>query len=432
MTKKEYTRIENEIIYQVSVHNCSEKGTFLSLIDSLDKIQAHGADYVYLLPFYLTGTLNKKGNYGSPYCIKDYCKVNPCLGTMEDLDRLIDAIHGRGMKVMIDIVFRHTSQDSILVSEHPEFYYRNQEGNFYTSVPEWNDIIDLNTEKKEVQDYLLDVLSFYRKHGVDAFRFDVASVLPYAFIQRIRALLGEEVLLLAESCGEDFNCFQKQQNRSGLHPLKLFSAGFDLCYHYSNYFYLKDYLLNRDKESLYAYKVGLESEFATIPDGKFIVRCLENHDMPRICSFTKNENIQKSLLAFSFFTHGPAFVLYGEEYKEEERIDFCNFTKVSLAHGTKEYFDFYQRLVRWKKTTDFSSFQYSEIVVTHQEQLLIINYYNDHKEVGLFPLSERDITFDRIPVKDGTYLDVLSDEKIVIEKGSVISAAPMILYIDER
>ena len=420
--------IENKIIYQMSVHNSTKEGTFRALIPQLDTFKKHGADIIYLLPFYSVGELFRKGEYGSPYCIKDYLSVNPCLGTMEDFDLLVDEIHRRGMRVMIDIVFRHTSYDSLLAKEHPEFFYRDKEGKFYSSVPEWPDIIDLNTDKEEVQDYLLDVLTFYQKRGVDDFRFDVASVLPPLFIRKMRERLGDETILLAESCAQDFNANQKRQHRHGLHPNELFAAGFDLCYHYSSFLYLREYLEEHNKESLYAYKAAVEAEFATNPKGKFILRCIENHDTPRICSYTDDVNIQKSLLAYSFFTPGPAFVLHGEESKEDKKLDFCNLGKVSLANFEPEYYDFYKRLVDLKKNTDYSGFEYSVIPMSHKEQLFVINTYQDHQEIGLFPLSNKDQDFALPHVPDGDYLDLISQKMIHVENETVITPVPLILY----
>lgn len=76
-------------------------------------------DILYLLPVSPIGKLNRKGDLGSPYSIEDYMKINPELGTEDDFKSLVENAHGEGMKVMIDIVFNHTSRDSYLVKHHP-------------------------------------------------------------------------------------------------------------------------------------------------------------------------------------------------------------------------------------------------------------------------------------------------------------------------
>ncbi len=66
----------------------------------------------------------------SPYANRDCRSINPEYGTLEDFRHLIDAIHDWSVKCMIDVVYNHTSPDSTLCQEHPEFFHRNGQGNF--------------------------------------------------------------------------------------------------------------------------------------------------------------------------------------------------------------------------------------------------------------------------------------------------------------
>jgi cyclomaltodextrinase / maltogenic alpha-amylase / neopullulanase len=59
---------------------------------------------------------------------------------------------------MIDIVFNHTSRDSKLVNEKPQWFYKNAKGEFANRVGDWSDITDLDFAHREVWDYLIDVL----------------------------------------------------------------------------------------------------------------------------------------------------------------------------------------------------------------------------------------------------------------------------------
>ena len=58
--------------------------------------------------------------------------MNPELGTMDDFKHLVEGIRTRGMRVMLDIVYNHTSPDSWLAKNHPEYFYKTPEGRWET------------------------------------------------------------------------------------------------------------------------------------------------------------------------------------------------------------------------------------------------------------------------------------------------------------
>ena len=107
--------LRQAIIYQVYNRNHNESGTFRELIDDLTRIKELGVDIIYLLPIHPIGKKNKKGSLGCPYSIQNYREVNPEYGTLEEFKALIEATHEHGMKLMIDVVYNHTSRDSVLL-----------------------------------------------------------------------------------------------------------------------------------------------------------------------------------------------------------------------------------------------------------------------------------------------------------------------------
>ena len=137
-------RLQNQVIYSVYLRNHTREGTFRALIPDLDRIRALGVDILWLMPIHPIGEKCRKGRLGSPYANRDYRSVNPEYGTEEDFRALVDAIHDRGMKCMIDVVYNHTSPDSVLWREHPEFFYRRSDGTPGNHVGDWSDIIDLD------------------------------------------------------------------------------------------------------------------------------------------------------------------------------------------------------------------------------------------------------------------------------------------------
>ena len=143
MAKETRSALNNMTIYQVYVRNHGPNGTFKDVQADLERIQAMNVDVVYFMPIHPIGQLNKKGSLGCPYSIKDFRGINPEYGTEGDFQALVDDIHERGMKVMIDVVYNHTAHDAIYIEEHPEWYNRDANGKPFTTVPAWLDIIDI-------------------------------------------------------------------------------------------------------------------------------------------------------------------------------------------------------------------------------------------------------------------------------------------------
>ena len=136
--------LRNQVLYSIYVRNYSKEGTFAAVQADLDRIKALGTDIIWLLPIHPTGEKNRKGSLGSPYAIRDYRAVNPEFGTLDDFRHLVDAIHARGMKCIIDVVYNHTSPDSWLAENHPEWFYHKPDGSLGNRFGDWWDVADLD------------------------------------------------------------------------------------------------------------------------------------------------------------------------------------------------------------------------------------------------------------------------------------------------
>ena len=146
--------LKSQTIYQVYVRNFSKEGTFKKVIEKLDYIKDLGTDILYLLPIHEIGVVNHKGSLGCPYSIKDYYSIAPELGTLEDFKLLIEETHKKGMKIMMDIVFNHTSRDSVLLNTHPEWFFKKNDGSFGSKAGDWTDVFDVDHSHKELDEYM--------------------------------------------------------------------------------------------------------------------------------------------------------------------------------------------------------------------------------------------------------------------------------------
>lgn len=99
---------------------------------------------------------------------------------MEDFKRLCDDVHAKGMKIIIDCVYNHTSPDSVLAKEHPDWFYHKKDGSFGNKVGDWSDVIDLDYSHKNLWKYQAETLVMWAKY-VDGFRCDVAPMVRWTF-----------------------------------------------------------------------------------------------------------------------------------------------------------------------------------------------------------------------------------------------------------
>ena len=185
MARNTSLSLRNAVIYQIFTRNY-KGGTFQAVEADLDRIQALGADIIYLLPVQPSGEVHRKGSMGSPYAIRDYRIPDPVQGTMEDFKALSSAIHARGMKLMIDVVYNHTSPDSWLAENHPEWFFHKADGSLGNRIGDWWDVVDLDYTKKDLWRYQIDTLKMWAEY-VDGFRCDVAPMVPLDFWLEARA-----------------------------------------------------------------------------------------------------------------------------------------------------------------------------------------------------------------------------------------------------
>jgi alpha-glucosidase len=193
-------------IYQVyprSYHDSNGDGVgdLPGVTERLDHIAALGVDAIWISPFFTS----PMADFG--YDVADYCDVDPIFGTLADFDALIEKAHGLGLKVMVDQVYSHTSDEHAWFAESrasrsgpkadwyvwadakadgsppsnwqsvfggPAWTWDARRGqyymhNFLAAQPQ------LNGHLPAVQDALLDVARFWLDRGVDGFRLDALN-----------------------------------------------------------------------------------------------------------------------------------------------------------------------------------------------------------------------------------------------------------------
>lgn len=194
------------VIYQIYPRSFKDSnndgiGDLPGIIEKLDYVASLGVDAIWLSPFFKS----PMKDYG--YDVSDYCDVDPMFGTLDDFDRLIKRAHELGIKIILDLVASHTSDQHKWFLESredrtndkadwyvwadpktdgsppnnwqaffggPSWSYNVRRGqyymhNFLESQP------DLNMHNPAVQDAILAQFKFWLDRGVDGFRLDVAN-----------------------------------------------------------------------------------------------------------------------------------------------------------------------------------------------------------------------------------------------------------------
>lgn len=194
------------VIYQIYPRsfqdsNGSGTGDLKGITERLDHVAELGVDAIWLSPFF-TSPMADMG-----YDVADYCDVDPSFGTLEDFDALVSKAHALGLKVMIDQVLSHSSDQHAWFKESRSSR-DNPKADWYVwadplpdgSPPnnwlaifggpawEWDGVRrqyylhnfligqpDLNLHNSDVQQALLDSVRFWLERGVDGFRLDVCN-----------------------------------------------------------------------------------------------------------------------------------------------------------------------------------------------------------------------------------------------------------------
>ncbi|WP_207492959.1 alpha-amylase family glycosyl hydrolase [Aridibaculum aurantiacum] len=176
-------------IYEVNIRQYTPEGTLQAFARHLPRLQQMGVEILWFMPLTPVSLEKRQGSLGSYYACSDYTSLNPDYGTNEDFLQLVNQAHELGMKVLVDIVANHTGYDHVWTKEHPEFYKKNEEGEFFDSHG-WVDVIDLDYDNEEVHTAMVDVMKFWvQEFDVDGFRCDMAHLVPLEFWQSARTEL---------------------------------------------------------------------------------------------------------------------------------------------------------------------------------------------------------------------------------------------------
>ena len=416
---------QNQVIYSVFVRNHTKEGTFAALEADLARIRSLGVDWVWLMPIHPIGERNRKGSLGCPYAIRDYRAVNPEYGDRASLEHLVDAIHAAGMRCMIDVVYNHTSPDSVLLAEHPEYFWRTPEGTPGNRVGDWTDIVDLDYGVPGLWDYQVETLCQWAR-VVDGFRCDVASFVPVGFWKRAR----EEVervhpgfVWLAETVHRSFSRAIRARGMYCGRDGELFEA-FDVEYDYDVQETFADYLAGR--ASLAHLLDLLDYQEFAYPASACKMHFLENHDLPRIASVLGGHSLE-NLSALVFLLRGATLLYAGEERCLTHQPSLFDRDTIAWSEG-RDISGLLARLAKIKHEElggldvqelscegDIAVVARGRVGGEHPSVVGVLSLAGEAGEVG-------------VDLPDGTYRDLIGGGEVAVAGGCVrTEGAPLVL-----
>lgn len=339
-------------------------GDIQGIISKLDYLKDLGIDLIWLCPMY------KSPNHDNGYDISDYKDILDEFGTMDDFNALLNEVHNRGMKLIIDLVINHTSD------EHPWFiesrsskdnpkrdWYIWRDGKDEEEPNNWESIFkgsawefcenseqyylhlfakeqpDLNWENKEVRSELYKMINWWLDKGIDGFRVDAISHIKKE--EGLKDMDNPEGLKYVSS-------FEKHMNVEGInsHLKELKEETFSkydivtvgeangVSADEADHWVAEDQgtfnmIFQFEHLSLWNYEEGQEFDVKAYKDvltnwqnsleGKgWNALFVENHDIPRVVSTWGNDDkylteCAKAFGAVYFLQKGTPFIYQGQE-----------------------------------------------------------------------------------------------------------------------
>lgn len=427
MAKNTDVKLRNQIMYSVYVRNYGNNGTFKDVEADLERIKSLGTDIVWFMPIHPIGVKNKKGTLGCPYAIKNYREVNPEYGTLEDFKSVINKIHALGMKCIIDVVYNHTSPDSWLVENHPEYFYKKPNGNMGNKVGDWTDIVDLDYNNRELWSYQIETLKYWASLGVDGFRCDVAPLVPLDFWLKAReevAKINTNAIWLSESVHPSFLLLMRENGFVGLSDSEIYQA-FDMAYDYDvNDEYL-GYLNGRLSLKEYIKRVAIQESI--YPNNYVKLRFLENHDQPRAKKLIEDEEALSIWTGFMYFQKGCTLLYAGQEAQDSNTPSLFEIDKVNWKNMKEDFVSLLKTLGTIKKKEIMAKGFY-EIHADEDKDVIVASYkMESEKLIGVFNVSKAqgDIT---IKVEDGEYTNLVDNTIVRVKDGRLMLQNKVMIF----
>jgi alpha-amylase len=385
-------------VYEVNLRQYTAEGSFEAFRKHLPRLASMGVETLWFMPLTPISEKFRKGTMGSYYACSDYTSINPEFGTGEELKALIKEAKENGFKIMIDWVANHTGWDHVWTRHHPEWYKKDEDGDFLKASG-MDDIIELDFSVQPMRRAMIDAMRWWvREYDIDGFRCDLASWVELGFWIEAKAELDQlkDLFWLAEAdpleSADYMHVFDAAYTWKWMHRTKAFYEG-----HAS--FHELVSILQEYREA-----PGLPAWFTS------------NHDENSWngSEYEKYGRLAPGLAVFSFTFPGVPLVYSGQEMANEKRLEF--FEKDILEwEDTPILHDFYKTLFELKKLHPALHVHaaYERIHTSADEKILAyLRKYEDDEVLVLINFTSKS---QRLEIYDhrisGSYTEIFTREE---------------------
>lgn len=389
-------------VYEVNIRQYTKEGNFKAFLAHLHRLKDMGVDILWLMPITPISKEKIQGTHGSYYACSCYTDLHNDYGDVEQFTNLIKQAHNLGLKVIIDWVANHTGFDHHWTKEHPDWYKKDEHGNFI-ELYGWLDVIDLDYNNAEMRKEMIKCMQHWiKEYDIDGFRCDMAHLVPLDFWleARIQCDVLKPLFWLAEC--EDVN----------------YHEVFDATYawewlHASERIYQNESTILQATEVLHRY--------TQYPAGSRKLLFTSNHD-ENSWNGTEYERygaLAKALAVFSCTWPGIPLIYSGQEKPVYKRILFFDKDEIDWQ-GNIELHIFYKKLLELRKKNKALQENASVLLLQSSMPEAVLAYLcrrQYDKVLVVLNLSKQAVTCVlKHPAITGDYTDLYNDINVQLSK----------------
>jgi glycosidase len=397
-------------------------GNIRGIIEKVPYLFDMGIEAVYVTPIFLS---NSNHRYD---CI-DYKVIDPLVGTREELKRLVNLLHERDMKIILDIVLNHCGLDFWMFSDVLE----NQENSIYcdmfdiasfpVSVNEelgfgyygwWGNckMPQFNLQNSKTKNFLFDICRYWIKEfDIDGWRIDVSSELPHSFLKEFKSCMQNEkksIIVIGENWKNSYSFLENNDELDGVTNYLLWWKAFD------PYFCAKTIDIAKFfDEIFYCYYL--------YPHDRIINswNILSSHDIPRFYFKLSNKDDIYNAVFLQVFLPGIPIVYYGEEIGMEG--DDTPYNRKYMEWARAEDSDIvtvYRNLLNIRKNSKALKYGNLSIVYLDSSQKMAVlkRVYERHVVYGICNFSDIFVELYVDKINDCRFKDFIYGKKIKLQK----------------
>ena len=369
-------------VYSFADGNGDRIGDFQGLTEKLDYIDAMGFGGIWLMPIHPSPSYHK-------YDVTDYYDIHPEYGTLEDFQAFLARAHELGIRVIIDLVVNHTSNQHPWfqsacegeASPYREYYnFQSQPQSGYTALPDGSyyesrfvsTMPDLNLDSPKVRAEIQSILRYWLDMGVDGFRLDAVTSYYTGSREKNQAFLSwlcDTARSIREDCfivGECWEDLYTIADYSGCGPDCFFTFPVAQASGYVAKILGPD--VERKGESYGNVVSLLQRELGVEGMAPF----LGNHDTNRIAGAVGyyNPTNVKMACGLAAMLNGPLFVYYGDEIG---MIGDGNDPNKRIGM----FWDKKMNITRCPPGTTVAEYPFAPVVEQWEDSLSILSYYRN-------------------------------------------------------